>query len=39
MSEMLVKLWDNGLLQMGVWETIYMTLLSTGFSKRRASLV
>ena len=31
MSEMLVKLWDNGLLQMGVWETIYMTLLSTGF--------
>ena len=32
MSEMLVKLWDNGLLQMGVWETIYMTLLSTGFA-------
>ena len=28
MSEMLV----NGLLQMGVWETIYMTLLSTGFA-------
>ena len=23
MSEMLVKLWDNGLLQLGVWETIY----------------
>ena len=32
MSEMLVKLWDNGLLQLGVWETIYMTLLSTGFA-------
>ena len=32
MSEMFVKLWDNGLLQLGVWETIYMTLLSTGFA-------
>lgn len=28
-SEMLIKVWDNGLLQLGVWETIYMTLIST----------
>lgn len=26
------KLWDNGVLQLGVWETIYMTLLATLFS-------
>ena len=31
-SEMLTKLWNNGVLQLGVWETIYMTVLSTLFS-------
>ncbi len=31
-SEMLQKLWANGVLQLGIWETIYMTLLSTLFS-------
>ena len=31
-SEMLQKLWDTGVLQLGVWETIYMTLLSTVFA-------
>ena len=28
-SEMFYKLWDNGLIQMGIWETVYMTLLSS----------
>lgn len=28
-SEMFLKLWDNGLIQRGIWETIYMTVLST----------
>jgi len=28
-SEMFYKLWANGLIQLGVWETIYMTLIST----------
>ena len=32
MSEMLIKLWDNGLIQMGIWETVYMTLLSAVFA-------
>lgn len=31
-SEMFFKLWDNGLIQLGIWETIYMTLLSTAIS-------
>lgn len=31
-SEMMHKLWDNGVLQMGIWETIYMTLLSTAIA-------
>lgn len=31
-SEMLVKLWDKGLLQLGIWETIYMTVLSAFFA-------
>ena len=31
-SEMLQKLWDNGLIQMGVWETVYMTVISTCIS-------
>ncbi len=29
MSEMFHKLWDAGLIQLGIWETIYMTFLST----------
>lgn len=29
MSEMFYKLWQNGLIQLGIWETIYMTLIST----------
>ena len=29
MSDMFFKLWDAGLIQLGVWETIYMTLIST----------
>ena len=28
-SEMSLKLWDNGLIQRGVWETVYMTVLSS----------
>ena len=31
-SEMLQKLWANGIIQTGIWETIYMTILSTIFS-------
>ena len=30
MSELLIKLWQNGILQLGIWETVYMTLISTG---------
>ena len=29
LSEMFYKLWDKGLIQLGVWETLYMTLLSS----------
>ena len=32
LSEMFYKLWNNSLIQMGVWETVYMTLISTAFS-------
>ena len=32
LSEMFVKLWNAGLIQKGVWETIYMTLISTAIS-------
>ncbi len=28
-SEMLIKLWENGIILKGVWETIYMTTLSS----------
>ena len=28
-SEMFQKLWSNGVIQIGVWETVYMTLIST----------
>ena len=31
-SEMLLKLWDNGLIQKGIWETIYMTVISSAIS-------
>lgn len=31
-SEMLIKLWENGVLQKGIWETIYMTVLATLFA-------
>lgn len=32
MSEILQKLWDNGLLMLGIWETVYMTFISAFFS-------
>ena len=32
LSEMFYKLWDNGLIQLGVWETVYMTLISSAFA-------
>lgn len=31
-SDMFQKLWENGILQLGIWETIYMTVLATLFS-------
>lgn len=31
-SEMFYKLVDSGVLQMGIWETVYMTLLSTAIA-------
>jgi D-methionine transport system permease protein len=31
-SEMFLKRWDNGLIQKGIWETIYMTVLSSAIS-------
>ena len=31
-SETLVKLWNNGILQRGIWETVYMTVLSTAIA-------
>lgn len=32
LSEMFYKLWEDGLFQMGIWETVYMTALSTLFA-------
>lgn len=32
MSEMLQKLWDNGILLLGIWETVYMTFISAFFA-------
>lgn len=32
LSEMFYKLWDKGILQLGVWETIYMTFISSFFA-------
>lgn len=29
---MFYKLWDNGLLQLGIWETVYMTFISSAFA-------
>lgn len=31
-SEMFYKLWNNGLIQLGIWETVYMTLISSAFA-------
>ncbi len=31
-SETLLKLWNSGILQRGVWETIYMTVISTAIA-------
>ena len=31
-SEMFMKLWNAGLIQRGIWETIYMTAISTAIS-------
>lgn len=32
LSEMFYKLWDNGLIQIGIWETFYMTALSAAIA-------
>ena len=32
LSEMFLKLWNNGILQRGIWETVYMTVISTAIS-------
>lgn len=31
-SEMFYKLWNNGLIQLGIWETVYMTFISSAFA-------
>lgn len=31
-SDLMIKLWNEGILQLGIWETIYMTLISTALS-------
>ena len=31
-SDMFQKLWANGLIQLGIWETVYMTLISTAIA-------
>ena len=31
-SDMLIKLWENGVLQLAIWETVYMTVLATLFA-------
>lgn len=28
-SDVLIKLWENGIIQQGIWETVYMTVLSS----------
>ena len=32
LSETFYKLWDAGILQRGIWETIYMTVISTAIA-------
>ena len=32
LSEMFYKLWDKGLIQLGIWETVYMTFISSFFA-------
>lgn len=32
LSEMFYKLWDNGLIQLAVWETVYMTFISSALA-------
>lgn len=32
LSEMFYKLWEDGIIQYGIWETVYMTLISALFS-------
>lgn len=32
MSDILTQLWDKGILQLGIWETVYMTFISAFFS-------
>ena len=32
MSEMFFKLWQSGTIQLAIWETVYMTLISTAVS-------
>lgn len=31
-SDLMIKLWNDGILQLGIWETIYMTLISTAIA-------
>ena len=31
-SAMFQKLWANGLIQLGIWETVYMTMIASAFS-------
>lgn len=32
LSEMFYKLWENGLIQKGIWETVYMTMISSALA-------
>ena len=32
MSEMFYKLWENGIILRGIWETVYMTFISSAFA-------
>ena len=32
MSDILIQLWDKGILGLGIWETVYMTFISAFFS-------
>ena len=37
LSETFYKLWNAGILQRGIWETIYMTVISTAISASPSS--